>query len=94
MNISVQVDLHSHIQSAFGEKSIRISLSSPLTVRNLLNILCTSQKRYYTIFDDSDRLRSDVTLLQNGRNVVFLGGLDAELANGDKIAIFPFMAGG
>jgi molybdopterin synthase sulfur carrier subunit len=94
MNISVQVDFHATIQQIFGEKSVRVTLEAPPTVRNLLNILCPSQERYKKILDGSGNLRSDVKILRNGRNIVFLGGLDTELNNGDTIAIFPPVFGG
>ena len=94
MSISVQVDFHAAIRKVFGEKSIQISLSSPSSVRYLLDRLCTSQERYENIFEETNRLRSDVTILKNGRNIVFLDGLDTELATGDKIALFPPVVGG
>jgi molybdopterin synthase sulfur carrier subunit len=94
MSISVQVDFHFTVQQVFGEKSIRMALSPPPTVKGLLDLLCTSRERYAQIFDDSGRLRSDIKVLRNGRNVVFLDGLDTELDNGDKIAIFPQVVGG
>jgi len=94
MNISVQVDFHATIKKVFGEKSTQIALSSPSSVRYLLDQLCTSQERHDNIFDDSNHLRRDVTILKNGRNIVFLDGLDTELTTGDRIAIFPPVVGG
>jgi molybdopterin synthase sulfur carrier subunit len=94
MNISVQVDFHASIQQIFGEKSMRVALSSPLTMKNLLQALCTSLERQHAIFSDGGHLRSDVKILRNGRNIVFLKGLDTELNNGDTIAIFPPVVGG
>jgi molybdopterin synthase sulfur carrier subunit len=94
MTISVQVDFHATIRKVFGEKSIQIDLSSPSSVGFLLDRLCTSPERYENIFEDTNRLRSDVTILKNGRNIVFLDGLNTELTTGDKIAIFPPVVGG
>jgi sulfur-carrier protein len=94
MNISVQVDFHAIIQQAFGQKSVRVTLSGPLTVRNLLQAVCSSPDRHQAIFDDGGHLRSDVKILRNGRNIVFLQGLDTELNNGDTIAVFPPVVGG
>jgi molybdopterin synthase sulfur carrier subunit len=94
MTISVQIDFHFTVQQVFGEKSMRVALKPPPTIKNLLDILCTSRDRYAQIFDDSGRLRSDVKVLRNGRNVVFLNGLDTQLDDGDKIAIFPQVVGG
>jgi molybdopterin synthase sulfur carrier subunit len=94
MNITVQVDFHSTIQSVFGQKSTGITLSHPLTVRNLLDVLCISRERRERIFDDSGQLRSDLAIFINGRNIHFLGGIDTVLNNGDKMAIFPPVTGG
>jgi molybdopterin synthase sulfur carrier subunit len=93
-NISIQVEFHATIQKVFGEKSTRVTQSSPLTVRRLLDVVCTSNERHEKIFDDSGQLRSDVTIFRNGRNIVFLEGLNTELNNGDKIALFPPVTGG
>jgi MoaD family protein len=94
MSVNVQVDFHATIQKVFGEKSIKFALGSPPSVRNLMEQLCTSQERYENIFDNAKHLRKDVTILKNGRNIVFLGGLDTELTSGDKIAVFPPVVGG
>jgi molybdopterin synthase sulfur carrier subunit len=93
-NISIQVEFHAAIQKAFGEKSTRVTQSSPLTVRRLLDVVCTSNERHEKIFDDAGQLRTGVTILRNGRNIVFLEGLNTELNNGDKIALFPPVTGG
>jgi molybdopterin synthase sulfur carrier subunit len=94
IRISVQVDFHSTMQTVFGEKSTGVTLSSPLTVGSLLDALCTSPERRQRIFEDAGKLRRDLTILRNGRNIVFLAGLDTVLENGDKIAIFPPVTGG
>ena len=94
MSISVQVDFYASILQVFGEKSIHVALNRPLTVRNLLTELCSSRQRHEQIFADSGELRSDVKILRNGRNIVFLDGLDTELNNGDTIAVFPPVIGG
>ncbi|UCD82333.1 MAG: MoaD family protein [Desulfobacterales bacterium] len=94
MSITVQVDLHATIQEVFGEKTIRVALNSPQTVRHLLAELCTSRQRHAQIFTDSGELRNDVKILRNGRNIVFLDNLDTELNNGDIIAVFPPVVGG
>ncbi len=93
-NVSVQIEFHATLKKVFGEKSKGITQSSPLTVRRLLEILCTTRPLHETIFDDSGQLRSTVTVLRNGRNIVFLEGLDTTLNDGDKIALFPPVTGG
>ena len=46
------------------------------------------------IFADSDRLRPDLIVLLNGRNIAFLGGLAAPLEKGDVVSVFPPVKGG
>ena len=93
-SISVQVEFNATIQKIFGEKSTQVTQTSPLTVKRLLKVVCASRERHDKIFDGSGQLRSDITIFINGRNIVFLDGLDTELNNGDKIAIFPPVTGG
>ncbi len=46
------------------------------------------------IIDDDFELKDRYVYLVNGRNIVFLKGLDSKLKDGDKLAIFPPVAGG
>ena len=39
-------------------------------------------------------LNPDYRVLLNGRNVVFLGGLEAEVRDGSRIVVFPPAGGG
>jgi molybdopterin synthase sulfur carrier subunit len=93
-SIAVQVDFYSTIREVFGDTSRQVTLRETPTVRSLLDTLCTFREAREKIFDDSGRLRDDISILKNGRKIVFLDGLDTELTNGDIIAIFPPMAGG
>ena len=44
--------------------------------------------------DGSDELRRFVNVYVNDEDVRFLGGLDAELGDGDQVVILPAVAGG
>lgn len=46
------------------------------------------------IFDENGRLRSDMVVLINGRNALFLNGLDTKLKHGDVVLIMPIVVGG
>jgi len=46
------------------------------------------------VLEEDGRLKPYVNILENGRNIKFLNGLQTVLADGDIIAIFPPVAGG
>ena len=65
------------------------------TIRSLLAELTGQYKGLYELlFFAPDTLRDFVNILQNGRNIHFLAGLDTPLEDGDIIALFPPAAGG
>ena len=78
----------------FHEKEGEIELKNASNIQDLLNLLCDASQRRQRIFDPSGELRPNINILKNGRNIHFLGGLQAELEDGDSIAIFPAIAGG
>lgn len=43
---------------------------------------------------DGEKLNEDYLIMINGRNVVFMGGIDAPVKDGDEISLFPPAAGG
>ena len=45
------------------------------------------------IWDGKD-VNDDYLIMINGRNIEFLGGIEAKLSDGDEISMFPPAAGG
>ncbi|MFO8191580.1 MAG: MoaD/ThiS family protein [Bacillota bacterium] len=43
---------------------------------------------------ESDVVRKDIRLLINGRDYIFVEGLDSLLEDGDRVSIMPLMGGG
>lgn len=66
------------------------------TVRELLDQLVQQfgEPLRRQLFTPGGELRPDISILVNGRNIVFLDGLDTALAPGDEIALLPPAAGG
>jgi len=68
---------------------------SPADLRELLTTLAG---RYGASFRravlSGDELNAEIIILVNGRNVLYLQGLDTPLAADDEISIFPMVAGG
>ncbi|MHA2242834.1 MAG: MoaD/ThiS family protein [Candidatus Thorarchaeota archaeon] len=46
------------------------------------------------MLDENQEIKSDITILKNGREIRFLAGLETDLDSGDEISIFPIVAGG
>ena len=90
----VEVTFHGAMKKVFGESAKDFVLSGSPTLRSLLETLCDSQDRGSRLFDGQGQIRQEVTILLNGRNVVFLDSQKSILKNGDKIAIFPLVCGG
>ena len=44
--------------------------------------------------DDGDALRRFVNVYVNDEDVRFIGGLDAEVSDGDQVVVLPAVAGG
>jgi len=90
----IEVKFFASMSDVFQEKEREIELEKASNIRELLEFLCNTYERRQRIFDQSGQLRSDVTILKNGRHIYFLDGIQTELKEGDTIAIFPPVYGG
>jgi sulfur-carrier protein len=82
------------IRSFTGEAERRIDDASA----NLRELLAALAGRYgepfrRAVFADAE-LSEAVIVLVNGRNVLYLQGLDTPLEDDDEVAIFPLVGGG
>ena len=82
------------IRTYTGESERRID-DPPPTLGPLLEALAARYGRPFrrAVFADDD-LNPEIIILVNGRNVLYSGRLEAPLATGDEVSIFPMVAGG
>jgi sulfur-carrier protein len=82
------------IRTYTGESERRL-VDAPTTLRELLTALVA---RYGTLSRGAafagDDLNPEIIILVNGRNVLYLRGLDTPLGKDDEVSIFPMVAGG
>ena len=90
----VEAAFYGLLKRVFQEEKKQIDLSNASNIRTLLLVLCNSRERRDRIFDEHGNVRQNISIVINGRNIVFLKGLETELNAGDSVAIFPPMAGG
>lgn len=89
---SVTVRLFARLREAAGTSEIALQAQD---IRGLLDALVAKAPSVGSELLEADgRLRQAVTVMVNGRNIEFLGGLDTPLRGGDTVAVFPVVAGG
>ncbi|SIR30108.1 molybdopterin synthase sulfur carrier subunit [Haladaptatus litoreus] len=74
-----------------GQKELEREFSSGSNVGEVLESL--SKEYGIDVFEDGE-LRPHVSIMKNGKDVVHLDGTETALAEGDRLSIFPPVAGG
>ena len=93
--MKVSVKFYAHLGDLVDRKlKIEFDLKEGATISHLLDELLLDFKIRKNILDDNGELKSDITLLKNGREIKFLNGMETLLESGDEISIFPMVAGG
>ena len=90
----VEATFYGLLKRVFQDEKKQINLSNASNIRALLLILCNSRERRDRIFAGYGNVRQNISVFINGRNILFLKGLETELNAADSVAIFPPMAGG
>ena len=92
--MKVKVKFFAPFREIFGANESEMELKGAPDVQALLNLLCDSNERRDKIFDQFGKLNSSVMIMKNGQPIQTLGGILAQLEDGDEIAIFPPVSGG
>ena len=77
-----------------GTEKVDLDLEEGATIAQLLDELLLDLQIKEALLDDNQEIKSDITLLKNGREIKFLAGMETRLDSGDEISIFPLVAGG
>lgn len=89
--MKVKIELFATLRDKFKTKSIEVECNDlKSAIINASKIL--GEDFYYEVFNEKGEIRNDRIITINGRNVKDLEMI--ELKDGDKIAIFPPIAGG
>lgn len=92
--MKVRMKMFANLQEISGTGEVLIDAETVLAAIEMLVSLFP--KLTPEIFDDfeSRRLRSRVKVMVNGRDIDYLEGLGTGLREGDRVAVFPILAGG
>ncbi|WP_266078516.1 ubiquitin-like small modifier protein 1 [Haladaptatus caseinilyticus] len=74
-----------------GQKELEREFPDDSTVGNVLESL--TEEYGIDVFEGGD-LRPQISIMKNGKDVVHLDGRETSLSDGDKLSIFPPVAGG
>lgn len=93
--MKVKVRFFAHLRDLTGKRvTDEVDCGEGATVSMLLDSLSSDSRIRAVLFDENQRIRPDITILKNGREIRLLQGMQTRLRSGDEIAIFPMVAGG
>lgn len=93
--MKVRVKFFGSLTELFGGGEREIELASGANVKDLLGLLCPSEKHCQAICDDSGLLKYYVNIMvNNGKDTRLVGEPSSMLENGDNITIFTAVCGG
>jgi len=91
--MKVTIELFATFRDKYNTKAVEVECDGTLegTFQSAAKIL--GEKFLEDVFDENGNIREDRIITINGRNIKDLKG-EIKLKEGDKIAIFPPLAGG
>ena len=92
--MDVEIRLFATFREAVGQKTITREFPASVTVGEVLESLEAEFEGLAGNILDGDELQPQLNILKNGRDVSYLEGLAEPLEPGDRLSVFPPVAGG
>lgn len=91
----LKITLYATLREIAGGKTLHIPFERGGTVRDFVAALRAAHPAIAEkLIDGAGQLSGEVHVFVQGRNVVWLEGLDTVIADGDEIDLIPPVAGG
>jgi molybdopterin synthase sulfur carrier subunit len=92
--MEVQLRFFATFREAVGSKTIEREYAEDATVGDALRALEEEFEGLSGQLLDDGRVRSQVSVLRNGRDVEYQEGIETRFESGDTLSVFPPVAGG
>lgn len=91
--MTVKIKFFAYFREIFDAREKNMTFPEGAVIRSLLEALADSPRRRDELFA-GDALKPLIIVMKNGTSISSLEGLETSLAEGDTVAVFPFVAGG
>ncbi|WP_254840588.1 ubiquitin-like small modifier protein 1 [Natronomonas marina] len=92
---SLELRFFATFREAVGQKEIEREFDPDATIGDVLTAIESEFPELGgELLDEADDIRPQLTVLKNGREVVHLEGTATPLEDGDRVSVFPPVAGG
>lgn len=92
---TVELRFFANFRQAVGQKTIERAFAEGVTVGEVLAAIEDEFPELAgDVLDDEGNIRPQLSVLKNGREVVHLEDVETTLADGDRLSVFPPVAGG
>lgn len=93
--MTLELRFFATFRQAVGRKEIHREFDGDATVGDVLRgIESEFPELVGELLDDAGDIRPQLSVLKNGREVVHLAGTATDLEDGDRVSVFPPVAGG
>jgi len=92
----LSLNLYATLRAICGQKTLELSPAESATIRDLLALAISEHPALQAeLFERDGQLRPHTNILKNGRNIRYLErALDEHVTAGDRLDVFPAVAGG
>lgn len=91
--MKVKVKFFAYFRELFEAREKVLDIPDKASVKTVLDLLCDTPQREDEVFAKGE-LKPHLVVMRNGVHIHSLDGLSTKVAEGDIIAVFPFIAGG